>query len=314
MSETQVSVIITCYNEGHFLPGAIRSVLEQTWANRIGQIVVVDDGSQEETRRIVAGLNSMDPRIQSILQENQGLPSARNRAIAEAEGEYIAILDADDLWVPEKLEIQLPRLDADPAIGLSYTDLYLVDVDDMSKRHLVRCQTLPTDHALALRQFFVDDAPIIPSCTILRRSVFAQTGLFDPAFLLGEDCEMWIRVLAKYACAHESVPTLLKRVRLNSLGSNELKRMPYNDRITEKTVRANPELRPLAGKRRARRLTKTGQYLEQCSRKEEARYYYVEAIKADIFFLRAAILWLLALLPTGVSLSVQKMCRRLRHG
>lgn len=113
-----VSVIMPTYNYGRFIADAIGSILRQTMPDF--EIVVVDDGSTDETPEILAGI--ADPRLRVIRQENAGTPAARNRGRAEARGEYISWLDADDIWHKDFLEQHLAVLEAEPGVGFSFAN------------------------------------------------------------------------------------------------------------------------------------------------------------------------------------------------
>src|SRR4051812_26302017 len=108
-----VSVVIATYNSGRFVGQAVRSVLAQTY--RPFEIVVVDDGSTDDTAGVLAGYRD---GVRYVYQENRGPAAARNRGIAEAAGELVAFLDADDEWHPEKLSRQWEALSASPRAGL----------------------------------------------------------------------------------------------------------------------------------------------------------------------------------------------------
>jgi len=114
-----VSVLIPAHNAHRFLECALGSVQNQTYTNV--EILVVDDGSDDGTADLVRTLAADDPRIQLFRQSNQGVAAARNRALAEAQGPYVAPLDADDIWFPRKLEWQVARMqETGPATGLVY--------------------------------------------------------------------------------------------------------------------------------------------------------------------------------------------------
>ena len=108
-----ISVIIPAYNYARYLAEAIDSALGQTYAPL--EVIVVDDASTDDTPRVLAAYGQ---RIRAIRQPNGGAGAARNTGIAAARGEYVAFLDADDVWLPRKLELQMALFDADPALGL----------------------------------------------------------------------------------------------------------------------------------------------------------------------------------------------------
>ena len=117
----KVSVIIPAYNAEKFIGEAIESVLNQTYKNI--EIIVVDDGSKDNTYHIVK--QNFGNQVKLIRKKNGGVSSARNMGVKNAEGEFIAYLDADDYWLPQKLEIQLRCFEKFPECGLCYTDAYI---------------------------------------------------------------------------------------------------------------------------------------------------------------------------------------------
>ncbi|TLN28536.1 glycosyltransferase family 2 protein, partial [bacterium] len=109
----RVSVIIPSYNRADMVMDAVNSVLRQTFAD--WELIVVDDGSQDNTREVIAAVR--DERVRYIYQDNQGLPGARNSGIRAARGEYVAFLDSDDVFLPHKLAVQVTAMDARPELG-----------------------------------------------------------------------------------------------------------------------------------------------------------------------------------------------------
>lgn len=120
-----VSVIIPTWNRGSRVSLAIDSVLAQTYPN--WELIVVDDGSTDDTAGVVAARSASDARIRYVYQCNAGVAAARNRGLATAEGDYIAFLDSDDAWEPWKLELQLRCLRHRPDIGMIWTDMAAVN-------------------------------------------------------------------------------------------------------------------------------------------------------------------------------------------
>src|SRR5437773_9320352 len=122
MRKATVSVVIPNYNYAHFLREAIDSALAQTYKDI--EVIVVDDGSTDASADVIA---SYDSRIHPVFSQNQGVAAARNRGVAESTGEYIAFLDADDAWLPTKIEKQVERFAADTALGLVHVGVEDID-------------------------------------------------------------------------------------------------------------------------------------------------------------------------------------------
>ena len=126
----KVSVVIPTYNRQRLVQDTIDSVLRQTFGDL--ELIVIDDGSTDDTRRVLQ--DRYGTRIRYVYQENQGESAARNHGIALAGGEYVAFVDSDDLWHPQKLERQVEVFEADPGIGLGSTQAYWINYQGLRLR------------------------------------------------------------------------------------------------------------------------------------------------------------------------------------
>lgn len=180
-----VSVVIPTYNAERYLGAAIESVLGQTATDL--EVVVVDDGSTDGTEGVV---RSYRDRVKYLKQENTGVAVARNRGIAESRATYVAFLDADDTWLPGKLERQLEALKSNGRYRLCYAAHAVVDDDlrPLGVRHSPRRSTMIEDLILL--------GNVVGSiCTVLcERNLFDQAGGFDPGLSQCADWEMWLRL------------------------------------------------------------------------------------------------------------------------
>jgi glycosyltransferase involved in cell wall biosynthesis len=185
-----VSVCIPCYNEGPYVEAAVRSIVRQTAYDRIREIIVVDDGSTDDTRQRIQGLRDAGIALTYIATSNAGPSTARNRALKEANGEFIAFLDGDDLWSPDKTERQLAAFDH-PDVGLVYSDY--IDFEDASLDDgILVCVRRLDKHGQALvADFYLNDGPIFPSAAILRYGIYDRIGGFDERFRMVEDGCAW---------------------------------------------------------------------------------------------------------------------------
>lgn len=182
-----VSVIIPTYNHGEFIEEAIGSVLAQTYRNL--EVLVIDDGSTDQTFET---LKRFQGRLRYVFQENQGVSSARNRGIRMAWGDFIAFLDSDDAWLPEKLELQMEILMQNPSVGLVGCGVLFVDSSGGVEK-----EWIPKDYAGQeefLEELRVRNVFFNPSCAVLRRDCFDRVGLFKERLRFGEDWDMWLRV------------------------------------------------------------------------------------------------------------------------
>lgn len=193
-----VSVIIPAYNAQAFLRPTLDSVLAQTYQNL--EILVVDDGSCDRTVEIVQAYAAKDDRIRLIQQTNAGVAAARNRGIQTAKGEFIAPLDADDIWYPEKIEKQVACfLAAKPSVGLVYT--WSVNIDgDGRIRSPLSWEVLQGKVLTALTYCnFIANA----SVPLIRRSCFERVGLYNPQLKAQnaqgcEDFDLYLRIAEHY--------------------------------------------------------------------------------------------------------------------
>lgn len=182
----RVSAIITAYNCSSFLAESIRSVLGQS--RLPDEIVVVDDGSSDDTPGVAAGFAS--DGVRCVRQGNAGPGAARNRGIAETSGDYVAFLDCDDIWLPEKIERQLSYMQAHPEAGLVSGDMWWWEVRT-GRRWVHRYR--PKPGANIMREALVRNVIGNPSIFFVRRSALERLGGFDGSLHWGEDWEFGLR-------------------------------------------------------------------------------------------------------------------------
>ena len=230
MNSPLVSVVIPTYNSADFVAQAVQSVLDQTY--RHFEIIVVDDGSTDETRLV---LHQFDNRLKYLYQENRGPSAARNTGIKAAKGEYISFLDADDLWFPNKLQVQLEFMQQHKEIGLAFSDLdEFGHTENEGQRSLLSKFFFYAD---LLSQKSLDDAFkkllienfIMTSTTISRRKSFAKAGLFEETLKVVEDREMWLRIAANFQIA--CIPVIVGKKRVHSTNISQNDELTLRSRI-----------------------------------------------------------------------------------
>jgi glycosyltransferase involved in cell wall biosynthesis len=196
MSQPQVSVIIPSYNCARYLPEAIDSVFAQTYQDF--EIIVVDDGSTDNTPEV---LQRYGDQLQAVHQRNQGVALARNQGIRLASGKWIAFLDADDVFLPHKLEAQLKLAATDSDLGIIHSGWNRVDAEG---KFLMRVELWHQVPELTLESW-LRWKPILPSAMLFRRDWLEQAGGFDPRFPPAEDTELVLR-LALLGCQAKWLP------------------------------------------------------------------------------------------------------------
>ena len=197
--KTSISVIIPTFNRAAVLPRALDSVRAQT--RRPEEVIVVDDGSTDGTAELVA---ERYPWVSYVHQANGGVSAARNTGIARARGEWIALLDSDDSWLPTKLQTQLEHLRIEPHLLCHTEELWVRNgrrVNQMKK------------HAKAGGAIYRACLPlcvISPSSVLLHRRLLAEVGTFDPELLACEDYDLWLRICARHPVLFVETPLITK--------------------------------------------------------------------------------------------------------
>ena len=222
MIEPQVSIIIPTYNHAHFLGGALRSVMQQTFT--AWEALVIDDGSADDPSAVVATL--ADPRIRLIRQTNQGLSAARNTGIRQSKGTYLAFLDADDEWDSTFLQQSVTTLLAAPSgiVGTYSRNYYISSTGERLPRLGGRIVP-PADFQEQLWQggFFPVHAVLV------RTDIVRAVGLFDTQLTSLEDWDLWLRIAQIGAFQGIPLPLAGYRTLANSMSTN-VERM-YQNRL-----------------------------------------------------------------------------------
>jgi len=196
-----VSVIIPTFNRGWVLREAIDSVLGQKTSDY--ELIVVDDGSTDDTPGI---LSSYGKDVRVIRQPNRGVSAARNRGIAAAKGEYVAFLDSDDLWLPNKLTAQLDFFRTHPAALICQTDEIWIrrGVRVNPRKHHRKPSGMIFEASLAL-------CLVSPSAVMIKRLLLGEVGTFDEDLRVCEDYDLWLRIGYKYPIYLIERPLIVKR-------------------------------------------------------------------------------------------------------
>ena len=196
----KISVIIPTFNRKHTLQRAIDSVLAQTF--KPYEIIIVDDGSKDGTKE---WLLQNYPSVQYIHQPNNGVSSARNKGIQISQGSWIALLDSDDEWMPEKLEYQSRFLEMNRDSSFCHTnEIWIrngVRVNQMKKHK---------KYGGDIFKHCLDICRISPSSSIIKKDVFEEVGAFDESLTVCEDYDLWLRVSAKFNILFLDEPLIKK--------------------------------------------------------------------------------------------------------
>ena len=236
-----VSVIMNCLNGEKYLREAIDSVVAQTFPD--WEIVFWDNASRDASGAIA---KSYGGRVRYFRSEvTYPLGQARNLAIAEARGRYLAILDCDDVWLPEKLERQVPLLERDPSMGLVFADCYFMDeTGNLQGTFFRRVPPPPGDPCLAL----LTGPNFTPGPTVVMRSdVVRKVGGFNPAFRYVESYELFLKLARVSRFAHLNEPLARYRIHSsNQAGAGHAGMTSEMMQVIRQSTEQMNELSPLA--------------------------------------------------------------------
>jgi glycosyltransferase involved in cell wall biosynthesis len=237
---SRVSAIIPTYNYARYVAAAVESVLAQNFKDL--EIVVVDDGSTDDT---IDTLRPFAERIRYIPQAHRGLAAARNAGIRSSRGQYLAFLDSDDLWLPDKVSMQVGRLDVEAAVGLVYTEATLFN--DKSPTEI--SHSFWSEHPSGKILPSLLRHNVVPSPTpMVRRELFDQVGPFDERLNACEDWDMWIRIAQVSEFAYVDRVLAKYRVHSANMSLDQERMMTGRFRVLEKAFSASgvsPEARRL---------------------------------------------------------------------
>jgi glycosyltransferase involved in cell wall biosynthesis len=217
----RVSVVMPVYNVEAYVAEAIRSVLAQTFTDF--ELIIIDDGGADASMDICRSF--ADPRITIVSQRNRGLAGARNTGIAAARGEFIALLDSDDRWLPEKLMLHVIHLDNAPTIGVSYAPSRFIDAAGQPLRIVQR----PKLKRVGAKDIFCRNPVGNGSAPVLRRTALdavefthpddrTRACWFDESLRQSEDIEMWLRLALIGGVRFEGIASVLTEYRIGGGG------------------------------------------------------------------------------------------------
>jgi len=210
-----ISVIVPAFNSSAYLKDAVNSVLQQTYAPI--ELIVVDDGSTDATREILAGFSG---ELEYVYQPNSGIGAARNRGVEESSGEFLAFLDADDLWLQDKLRMQMDIFDHEPETQVVYgqaEQFCSPELDEDERRKLA--------HISGQRI-----AAPVPTAMLIRRQAFETVGPFDTSLRIGVEME-WYGRLCDRSLNMVMLDELLFRRRLHLSNTNRIFRHEQRERL-----------------------------------------------------------------------------------
>jgi len=288
MPNPVVSVVIPVFNGAPFVAKAVESIRTQNRPDV--EIIVVDDGSTDGTQVVLAQLAATSG-IRWFQQDHGGPARSRNRGIREASGEFIALLDCDDIWLPGKLEAQLDIFHTRPDVGLVHTDYEVVDEQGRVEERVAARRSRE-----ALVRAFVGGHTALPSTLLIRRAVLDAVQALDPELYGSEDADLTIRLFAVtgFECVDRVLVRKLQRGHgYRDMAFDEAKhrekilisRRRFLERL-EQRVPLTPEQRAALDREWANYFLLSGSSAERLGHTAEARRSYLKAIQKAPFRLR----------------------------
>ena len=246
----RTSIIMPCFNAAAYLSDSVGSVLAQSRPD--WELIIVDDGSTDSSSRELQKLAAKDTRIQVFHQRNAGATAARNRALLEAHGTYIAFLDADDTWHPQFLELMEFALDNDRGAGIAYCGWQNLGLGG-GRDNLYTPPNYENSNKI---EILLENCRWPIHAALVRSPIIHNSGGFDESFDSCEDFDLWLRLGTIHRLVR--VPHVLAYYHHH--GSDQItgnrSRMALNHwRVQQKYLRANPAVRAKLGKDRVRYLT-----------------------------------------------------------
>lgn len=295
----RVSVLIPSYNHARYLPAALESVFAQTYADY--EIVAVDDGSTDNSVEV---LRSYGERIRFFVQSNRGTYPTLNHCIAESRGDYLAILNSDDLWAPTKLEKQVAMLDSHPGVGLVHTGGHFIDSEGNLQPGNPLGFEWPRTPTGNIIEALVRCNKIIASSVLIRRVCFEKLGGFREDLFGSGDWEMWFRVALEYDIGYIDEPLTMYRVH-GSNASFQHRRVYEDDvKVRTETIHANEaRLWQRATSPQAMRLALAHSYAclgteyALLGDRKRARRAYLRSLQLYPLRFKSLLRWLLTWLP-----------------
>jgi len=301
-----ISVVIPAYNAGKFIGEAIRSVLRQTCAEY--EIIVIDDGSTDNTADIIG---KCFPQVRYFHTPNQGVSRARNYGIRKARGEFIAFLDADDLWLPEKLEKQLAAFTADREVMLVFTEHRAFDengfrISPFSKKERLMKGDIVKNIFLHTR--------VTTSTVMVRKEAIQEVGLFEENLKAAEDDNLWMRIALR--CKIHLIDEVLVHYRWTENSLSRTSDSIFDGALKNVELIENkyPELRRRLGRSNIRKkksdiYSSRGYFFFSGSHQKKARQYYLMSI-AFYPNLKSLVYCLFTIIPQSIIEKTRNMKKK----
>jgi len=294
----KISIVIPTYNCAKYICEAINSVINQTYKNV--EIIVVDDGSTDNTREILKPYID-SKKIRYFYEENSGPAKAKNKGIRIADGEYIAFLDSDDMWLPDKLKSQMDFFRSHPNIKAVHCDLDFFNADNIlnnifDKKRLIQEGWIFEDYLLLRSWVFL-------SCLLVRKTVLDTIGLFNESLYTAEDTNLILRIAKKYRFGFVDKILVKRRMHgknLSQIGVENYGTFKNLDNIVELYPELHPSRSKLMRKAYEYRYASIGYSNFYKSDYTKARNFLLKALRMSYFNIKALMYLCSTFLPKTI--------------
>lgn len=300
-----VSVIVPVYNRENYVSEALESILGQTYQNI--EIMAVNDGSTDNSLAILKEYQNKYPnKVFVIDQENQGQTRARNNAISQSKGEYIAFLDSDDLWMPEKLEKQLPLFDSN--VGLVYCGIH--NIDETGK--IIDTELCHPELRGNIYNKLLIRNRMTGGTVVIRRDAINRVGMFDVEFPAAENWDLWLRISKLYSVDYVNEALVKYRKHSGNMSQDRMLMLNIIKKILAKHCNEKPstqEEKAAYSKAHANYAYRMGIYFISERDYRSARRYFREALDLCPNYKDARLRLIRSYLGPGVNEIISKIGR-----
>ncbi len=304
---SRVSVIIPVYNSAKTVGEALDSVAAQTYTDY--EIIVVNDGSSDQSENVIKKYMRPPLDVTYVEQVNKGPGAARNTGLRLAKGEFVAFLDADDLWDKDKLATAVQAMDAHPEVKLVFTDMRHVVNNSLahsSYLHERGYRHIASGH---IYDNLLKGNFIFTPTVVLRRDALDETGQFDEQLPIAEDYDLWLRITRQYPVYYLDRPLVTRRRMGSNITENKQAYVQSCIRLREKLLevhKTEPDRRRLIARQLKRDHYNLGYILFADLKFKESRKFFFKTLPARNYFLKSLFYIVVSFLPVSVIRSLRR--------
>lgn len=306
-----VSVILTCYNGARWIARAIESILAQSYEDF--ELVIIDDGSTDNSKEVVASY-LCDKRVHYIYQENRGFSAAVNRGIKESSGSLIGFIGQDDLWMPNKLELQMKYLNEHKNVDLVHSNHCFINSEERIIE--VRDVKIPNfaSRKKVVEELFLNNF-IGFETVLIKRKCFDEVGFFDEHMVGFSDHDMWLRVAGSHNIGYLNLSLVKKRQHEFRLSKVRIEAVLKDEfLIVKKAIDHHPFLKKVERKKLASLYYAWGMILLHKGNNNEAKQKFLKAITCQVWKLKAIVAYIAPVLYTMIYDHYRKTTTGIRAG